>query len=349
LERLLKAARRIADPSDELGRRARAVLPGSTGLSEQNVELALTEILETHPPETELAALISFVPPAPRAHVVLAANVFVAAHRAVALALAQSPRVSVRPSRREPEFARLLQEGSDGAFDIVESLAPEPDDHVWAYGADVSLAEIRAALKTGVMLHAHGSGFGVAVVEMEGPNADALAEEMTLAARSLARDVVPFDQRGCLSPRICIVPGDAAVARAFAETLATALAEAERDVPLGALSDDERAEITRWRDTMQYAAELLPAGPGWVSLQLDPKQLVVPPVGRNVAVVSTHELEKLLVPATKGIAAVGVAGRTELSERVARALPAARLSALRRMQRPDFDGPVDHRPSSRVS
>jgi len=141
--RLVAVARRIADPADPLGQRARALLPASTGLSLQGVELGLTRCLEIAPTDLELRSLCEGTPSAPRAHVLLSANVFVAAHRAIALALAASARVEVRPSRREPEMVRLLQAGDPGLFRVVDDLSAAPGDHVWAYGTDRTLAALR--------------------------------------------------------------------------------------------------------------------------------------------------------------------------------------------------------------
>src|SRR5688572_14477533 len=108
MKRLIDGARRIADAREPLGRRAREALRASTGLSAAGVEFALARCLEARPSVSELRRMCAAVAPAPRVHVLLASNVFVAAHRAIALALAQSARVEVRPSRREPEMARLL-------------------------------------------------------------------------------------------------------------------------------------------------------------------------------------------------------------------------------------------------
>src|SRR6185295_1415224 len=127
------AARRIADATDPFGRRARTLLPESTGLSLQGVELALTRCLEIQPTEAELAALCASLPEVPRAHVSLPANVFVAAHRAIALAAAAAPEVAVRASRREPHLPALLCEASDGAFELVRELSPRSGDMYFAY------------------------------------------------------------------------------------------------------------------------------------------------------------------------------------------------------------------------
>jgi hypothetical protein len=325
----------LADPQDALGRRARELLPASTGLSPEGIELALTRCLETQPFDEELTALASGVPLAPRAHVLLASNVFTAAHRAIALALAQSPRVDVRTSRREPEMAELLREASGGAFRVVEELAPSPGDHVWAYGSDETLALLRGELPAGVVYHAHGHGFGIAVVDAE--------LELAAAARALADDVVPFDQRGCLSPRVAFVLGSAGATREFAGALARALAELGHDVPRGPLGPEETADVVRYRDTMLYAAEVLPAGKGQIGLDVVGTHVLIPPVGRNVHVVRTEELGAALGELSASIAAVGISGPEELHRQLATLLPKARISRLGLMQRPRFDGPVDLR------
>ena len=81
--RLLAATRRAVAPGaarDALVRR----LEQTTGLSRPNIQAALDECLELEPSPRELEALLASVQPAPRAHVILPSNVFVAAHRALA-------------------------------------------------------------------------------------------------------------------------------------------------------------------------------------------------------------------------------------------------------------------------
>ena len=335
---LVAGARRLADGADELGRRARHELPRATGLSNEGVELALVECLETEPSDAELEALLSAVRPAPAAHVLLSANVFVATHRAAALALAASARVRVRPSRREPVFARLLAEAAPGLFEIVPELAPEPGDAVYAYGSDETLEAVRASLPSGVAFHAHGAGIGVAVVDSPHATSE--------TARALARDVVPFDQRGCLSPRALVFVGTDAEAGAFAGLVARELATLAVDVPLGTLDPEENADVDRFRDTVTYAGETFAAGPGWLGVSAR-DAFGVAPIGRNLLVVPTSDPVRLLAPATRLIAALGFATDSTLESELARALPFARRGALGRMQRPPFDGPVDRREATR--
>lgn len=334
----LKAAACLVDPVHPLGIRARALLPGATGLSPENVELCLRECLEVASSDVELRALCQSTPVVPAAHVLLSANVFVAAHRAIAIGLAASERVSVRPSRREPQMTELLREAG-APFRIVEELRPSPGDHVWAYGSDETLRRVRSAVPSGVTLHAHGSGFGVAVVSASS------AAELEAAALALARDVVPFDQRGCLSPRVALVSGNFETARRLAEALVAQLARFDEQIPRGELSADERAAERRYRDLAAYSGELF-AGIGHavsVGEETPGEPLLVPPVGRNVHVVSTADVSARLDAMRDAVTAVGVFGADSLRDRLLALMPQARVSALGRMQRPPLDGPVNRR------
>lgn len=342
--RLVEAAQRLADPADPLGQRARRILPGSTGLSPEGVELALGQCLEVRPSAEEVRRLCASVPPARCCHVLLSANVFVASHRAIALALAASASVNVRPSRREPNMVRLLHDASRGVIRIVEELCPLPGDQVWAYGCDTTLSKLRAELPAGVVFRGHGSGLGAAVV---GPPPDRRTDsERTLQlAERLARDTVLFDQRGCLSPRV-VLTSDSEFAAELAEALRAALANFERTVPRGVVSDEERALAHRYRDTMLYAAEVTAAGKGWVGLDLAGETLLVPPVGRLLHVCNVRDPVEALRPLAQALTTIGFEGSPELAHRLAESFPHARLAGIGRMQQPPFDGPVDRRPGT---
>jgi hypothetical protein len=325
---LSRAARRIADPSDPLGSRARGLLVESTGLSAEGVELALAHCLETEPSEAEVAALCESVTPAPRVHVLLSANVFVAAHRAIALGLAASSSVVVRSSRREPEMAALLSEAAPGLFELSSELSPAPGDHVHAYGSDSTLSELGASLPRGVILHGHGAGFAVAVVEP--PFASDLWDRLAL-------DVALFDQRGCLSPRVVLTSGPT---EGLAAGLARALSRFEAAVPRGRLTAEEAADVIRYRDTLTFAGELLPAGQGFVSAS---SEFLVPPTGRNLHLVTHPDPLTLLTPFAEKLTSIGVEGSLELAERARQLFPRCRIADVGRIQSPPFDGPVDRR------
>lgn len=166
------------------------------------------------------------------------------------------------------------------------------------------------------------------------------------AARALALDAAAFDQRGCLSPRVALVQGDAASARAFAVALHVELEALDVRVPRGTLDPDERADAVRWRDATVFAGELwsgtghavglLPFAPAGVALAL-------PPTGRHVLVVAVANLaeaRRVIAPLAPLIVTVG----TDDVARAATVTPAhARTAELGRMQRPALDGPVDRR------
>jgi hypothetical protein len=336
IERLLEAARILAHSGNFSGQAWRAAALTHSGLSQAGVELAIERCLERRVSDAELTLLLAGTPEAPHAHVLLSANVFVAALRAIAIGLAASERVSVRASRRDPGLANALHELTPGLFEIVPELAPAAGDRVWAYGADATLASLRASLPAGVWLHAHGHGFGAVVVE-ERDGRDPLAE-----ARAIALDTLLFDQRGCLSPRVVCVRGSESAARELAEALAAELGKLELEVAPGPRSPPELAEARRWHDAAAYAFELFAAGSGLVSFSAT-GELSLPPVGRNLHVVGVSDPLRTLAPFHQHLTCVGVSASAELESQLRSALGGARFASLGEMQRPPLDGPVDRR------
>ena len=342
--RVVAAGRRAADPADPLGRAAREALSATSGLSPQGVALALGEHLETHPAPEHLEALLAAAGDAPRCHVVLAANVCTAALRALAVAVATAPSVLVRPSRRDPGLAPLLARalGDDpafadagGAVACVEALAPAAGDEVHLHGSDEAVRALAASVPAGVIVRAHGTGLGLAVVGAH--------EVLDGAALAVARDVVPFDQRGCLSPRAVLVEGDPGRAEAFLEALHVALGALGARVPRGPLDAGALAEIALYRASVQAIGELREGDDHLIGLDPEPRALVLPPAARVVHVVplSAPDAAPLLAPWIRYVTCVG--GEGDLAAAV-RALTAdARSARLGEMQRPPLDGPVDLR------
>jgi hypothetical protein len=337
--RLLQIAARIRDPADGLGQRARERLPAATGLSPEGVELALREHLEHEPSLDEIDALLASARASARCWVVLAANVCTAALRAIALACACAPDVRVRPSRRDPVLAELLVETlADPGVQLCAEIAPHAGDQLHVYGSDETVALLRARQPDGVALWAHGTGLGIAAV----PHGSDLAA----AATGIARDVVPFDQQGCLSPRFVLVEGDETHGRRLGDLLHQALAAAGRRVPRGPLDDATRSAVQRFRAT----AETM--GPCWVDSQhlvtLDdqPGQLLLPPAARCLTLVagSLPVLEACMEHWARFVTTVGCDDREAALLGALRSLcPQARPTDWGAMQRPPFDGPVDRR------
>src|SRR4051812_35928675 len=158
VERLLDAAGVLLDTGSDAGRALRTRLQQTCGLSDAGIELGLSRCLETRAAPAQLTQLLECAPEAPQAHVLLSGNVFVAALRAIALGVAASRRVKVRASRRDPALAGALRTLTPELFELATELTPQPGDHLWAYGADATLAEVRKSLPSGVWFHAHGSG-----------------------------------------------------------------------------------------------------------------------------------------------------------------------------------------------
>jgi hypothetical protein len=314
----------------------------STGLSKEGVELGF-ECLERDATADDLRALVDRAGDAPRVHVILSANVFVAPLRAIALARAASDHVTVSPSSREPAFARaLVAAARDPGIAIVadRDVAIGDADRIDVYGRDETIADVRARARTSAVVRGHGAGLGVAIVTA----GDGVRDGVD-AADALAGDVVAFDQRGCLSPRVVFVEGTADRASAFASALSERLTAWEKRVPRGSLTDQERADAVRWRDALSFAGRVWIGAEHVVALAPSSTPLAVPPSGRHVLVVCARSLDDVATqigPISRFVVSVG----TNDPDR-ARSLapPHARVVALGRMQRPALDGPVDGRAS----
>jgi hypothetical protein len=336
--RWLAAARRIYDE------RARLVpaLVRSTGLTPEGVDLGFAS-LERDATDAELRALVGAAGEARHVHVVLSANVFVAPLRAIALASAAAPRVTVRPSSRDPVLAEALLEAfADPAVTIAGGQGiPDGADRVDIYGRDETIAAVGAGARAGVAIRGHGTGLGVAWV--------AVGDPVDEAAAAIAADVVPFDQRGCLSPRIVLVEGAAERVAALAKRLDAELRAWSSRVPRGPLTAEEATDAVRWRDALAFAGMLRDAPDHAVAqvavASLDGRVIApfaVPPSGRHVLLAGVTDR----AAGARALAAIApfvvtVGARAEGARELAPS--GARLARLGSMQRPPLDGPVDRR------
>lgn len=338
---LARAAELIADGSTEIGKRARRELPEETGLSPENVDLALLFSLEHEASRATILQLGARLPSSERSHVLLSANVFVAAYRAILIGILQGQTCQVRASRRAQTMARLLAEGSNGAFELVQELQVEPGDHVWAYAHDSTLDELRKSLPQGARLHAHGSGMAAAVLFE--PLIEAPEEELDQLACDLTTDIILFDQRGCLSPRILLLQGSEDFARDFQGRLQRALEDAETQVPRGSLSPEEAAAEKRYVMTFEYVGGLLHAGQGSVTFDPEPERLIVPPIGRHLHITRTAAPLDRLKELGPALTAVAHHGQPHLPGLLLEAIGERRMVPFGQLQRPPLDGPVDLR------
>jgi hypothetical protein len=334
IEELLEAARVLADPTTAPSQRLRARVRETSGLSRVGVDVALERCLEQRAGERELSSLLARTPEAPRALVLLSANVFVAPLRAIALARASSERVVVRASRREPALVEALSELLPHAFEVVQELHPEPGDHLWAYGSDATLGAVRASLPPGVTFHGHGFGFGAVVIEG--------ATDLASKAAAVALDAALFDQRGCLSPRLVVFDGDTQAARQLAEALASELSQLELTLPPGPEAAEQAAERRRQADAAMYAFDVLPAGRGWVSYSAEGRA-TLPPAARCLHVLAAADPVTTLEPFAPQLTCLSSNAAGALAQRLEQGFPGARRCGLGQMQRPPLDGPVDLR------
>jgi hypothetical protein len=333
VKRLLVAARAVYADRTHIA----SDIGKATGLTMAGVELGFAS-LERDASDADLCALVASAGSARSVHVILAANVFVASLRAIAIARAAADHVTVRPSSRDRAFTRALVEAArDDTIAVVEErdVSHSPAEEIHVYGHDATIGEVRARARPSVVVRGHGAGMGVAVVTRAG-GVDA-------AADGLAADIVPFDQRGCLSPRVAIVEGDDAQAHVFARALHERLRAWGSHVPRGVLSDDERIDAVRWRAAMAFAGCVWEGDHHAIALGSTGAPLAVPPPGRHVYVVPEPLLDTAavrLAPVARFLVAVG----TDDPPRVTRIVPPyARVSMLGGMQRPPLDGPVDRR------
>ncbi len=329
--------RRIVSAATRLVADRASLVPAivaSTGLSEAGVELALTKHLELEPTDDELVRLVALAGDAPRVSVILSANVFVGALRAIALARAAAEDVVVRPSRRDPAFARALVEAAaDPGLQLVDDLdvASVGEGEIHIYGHDATIADVRARSRVRVV--GHGSGLGAAWISARA--------DLATAAHELAEDVVVFDQRGCLSPRLALVEGRA---DAFADALHVELEALGLRIPRGGLPAEERAASERYVATMAYAGRALVGTAHVVGVAPPGAPMIAAPAYRHVHVVGCAdeaEAMAILAPLTPSLVALG-SDDVDAARRLAPQW--ARVSLLGEMQRPPLDGPVDLRP-----
>jgi hypothetical protein len=331
VRRLLEAARQVYEKRDELV----PSLVRTTGLSPEGVLLGF-ESLERDASDAELRALVESAGDAAHVHVILSANVFVGSLRALALARAAAPRVTIRPSSRDPILTEaLVRAAGDPAVVVTSERDPRASaaDRIDVYGGAAAIEQVRQRARPGVSIRGHGPGLGVAFVTRAADPVD--------ASRLLAADVVVFDQRGCLSPRVVLVEGDAPRAESFADALHASLGEWGTRVARGTLAEEERADARRWQESLAFA------GRTWSGLQHAVglgDRLLVPPTGRHVQVLPVADLLRasdLLAPIAGAIVTVG----SDDPEQVRQVAPIhSRIAMLGQMQRPPLDGPVDLRP-----
>jgi hypothetical protein len=208
---LAKVSENWLNPQNPLREETIHALQVSTGFSHRQIGSALINCFEelTLP---KITAYISSLNPIRRRTVgdifhVLPSNVFTAWVHGAVITLLMGYRCLLKPSAREPVFARAWKkslEAADPALaGCVEVVGWDENrlkdcQTVVAYGSDETLQKIRAQLPPGVKFVGYGHKLSVGVLF----KAD--MDSKDLLGRVL-RDVEPFRLQGCLSPQILYV------------------------------------------------------------------------------------------------------------------------------------------------
>lgn len=124
-----------------------------------------------------------------------------------------------------PELAAcvFLAEWPGGTREMDAALCRR-SDLVMAHGSDGTLDALRRLCPVGTPFVGYGHRVSLGLLLPGAESHD--------AARGFARDVLIYDQGGCLSPQTIYVAGDFDAAKGFAAVLADALRDAARKLPL---------------------------------------------------------------------------------------------------------------------
>jgi len=294
--------------------------------------LARTELVGLDPIETT-----------PVVAEIVASNVPALALPAIAHACLAGAAVIVKSGRRDPlsapAFVRALAS-------VDPELAPTVVVADWR-GADPALeaalfaratvavvtgsdATVEAlALRAPVRVVAHGARTSVVALDPSG------IDDVQAVAEAIARDVALYDQRGCLSPHVVWVAGDA---RGFAVELVGALDAAEAALPMAEASLAERAAVRVALDEAEWqGATVLGAAAG--AVVYDPRPAPQAAIGgRVIRVQPLRALAELASVVPRGrIECVALAGGPVPAGLLERGV--SRVCRPGRMQRPTLAWP----------
>jgi hypothetical protein len=224
-----------------------------------------------------------------------------------------------------------------------EDIALAASDVVVASGDDETIDDLRARTCGRLVGHGHRVSFAVVAREV-------LADEHSRrhAVQRLAEDVAIWDQRGCLSPQVCVVEGDVDAAIDFGAAAAGALAELAERLPPARLTSAERLAMRRFRDEAEWrtfggerAAVFALAADGAGTVVVEPTPLFRPtPLCRSLRVLAIADLGalgELLAPVRAWLECAGLAAPPERWPLLARRLEESgvhRVCEVGEMQRP---------------
>lgn len=262
------------------------------------------------------------------------------------------------PTGGSPEivaFRDALPRELAARVELSETLPEEwlaRAEAVVVFGSDETIAEFRRRTRPEQKFIAHGHRVSLGIV---------FDDPELVSAPGAARDASRFDQRGCLSPHLFYVRGDAASVRAYAAALAHEMDLFNRAQPRATLSASEATRIHALREDWRFRAANDPAritlwaSPGstaWTVISDATDSLFTASTADRVVFVKPlPPLEKLsaaLGPARTHLGAIGLWPATLENARALVALddlPAARLCPIGKMQDPPLTWHQDGAPS----
>ena len=238
----------------------------------------------------------------------------------------------------------------------LEGVLFEQADCVTATGSDQTLALLKARMPTKVRFLGYGfrASFGYVAHELlSGVHTRKVVERA-------AKDVIAWNQLGCLSPHVIYVQkGSSVTAEKFAELLAEVLAERELTEPRGALPAETAGAIASRRSLYELRAAHSPDTRLWASkdstawtvvYEADPR-FQISCLNRFIYVKEVKDLTEALQAAdtVRGkVSTVGVAAPEHKTQELAMELACwgvTRVCPLGRMQNPPLAWRHDGRPA----
>ena len=232
----------------------------------------------------------------------------------------------------------------------VEAAIFNVADVVVASGSDAAIAAIATRVRGRFCGHGHRISFAVIGKECLDD-----AERANTVAAGLARDISLWDQQGCLSPQVCYIENGGAVGPLdFATMLAEMLQADAEKLPPGRLSLDEQADVIRFREEADWAADTTlfasSDSTAW-SIAVENGLTFRPTcLNRCIRLIALSRVEEMAAPLAPcrsvleaaGIA-VGAARRKEIVPLLA-ALGVHRICGIGKMQEPPLSWCVGGRP-----
>jgi hypothetical protein len=239
-----------------------------------------------------------------------------------------------------------------GDEEALAAEALETADLIVVYGGEAVARAVQRRAPATTRVVEHGPRVSIGLIAREALNDEASARSV---AEDAARAVATFDQQGCVSPHAIFVEiGGRVEPRAFAGTLAGAMAALAASLPRGTVSTAEAAAVHEARAAAEFRAiagedveVFAGAGIAWTVIWDATPRFEPSPLNRTIRVHAVARLEDvpvLIEPLRSFIQTIALAGPAPriaaLAYHLARA-GATRLTSFARMPWPSAAGHHD--------